>query len=195
MRLGRRLCGLFVISLFVFGFRLEVGVNPAITRGQPRFEMKSMKLTIGQVREALNLSQDAYRYWATALQPVSIRKGRSACFSYGDLLALAIVKVLTDIGVPVGNLDSAARTLFEICGQLPWAKFERQIAVFSPNDRTATFLPEGQSLAAREATILVPCAPILETLRSRLALDQAGEQQAPLRFPLAAVGDGRGRRS
>jgi hypothetical protein len=155
-----------------------------------------MNLTLGQVQGALGLSRDTYRHWKTVLQPLALRKGHRACFSHGDLLALAIVKSLTDkIGVPVSNLDSVARTLFEQCGQQPWARFERLAAVVFPEDWNLSFAPEGQIPPMTRTAIIVPCGPIISLLRGALMLEQPEEAQAALRFPLSAVTEGRGRNS
>src|ERR1700733_12268193 len=104
-----------------------------------------MKLTLGQVQDTLGLSRDTYRHWTKVLLPLASRKGRKARFSHGDLLALAIIKSLTDqIGASIGNLNSLARELFEQCGQQPWTRFERLAAVITPADRGLSFSPEGQ---------------------------------------------------
>lgn len=157
--------------------------------------MGAMKLTLGQVRGTLGLSQDTYRHWKTVLLPLATRKGRGACFSYGDLLALAILKSLTDqIGVPIGGLDTIARSLFEQCGQQSWAKLERQTAVVCPANASLSFVLDGQIPQRKQATIIVPCGPIISVLRAALMVEQPEEVQARLRFPPAAVTAQRGGR-
>ena len=147
-----------------------------------------MKLTLGQVQEALGLSRDAYRHWQTVLPPLAIRKGRKPCFSHGDLLALAIVKVLVDdIGAPVSKLESVASALFGQCSQQPWAKFERQLALVIPGTWDLSFVADNQTLSPGRAVIAIPCAPVIASLRAALMVEQTDEPQAPLRFPLAAI--------
>jgi DNA-binding transcriptional MerR regulator len=152
-----------------------------------------MKLTLGQVRGTLELSQDTYRHWKTVLLPLSARQGRGASFSHGDLLALAIIKSLTDkIGVPVGGLDQIARSLFEQCGQRSWAQLERLTAVVYPESGNLLFVSEVRIQQMKQTAILVPCEPIIASLRARLMIEQPEETQPSLRFPLTAVTNDRG---
>jgi hypothetical protein len=152
-----------------------------------------MKLTLGQVQEALGLSRDAYRHWQTVLPPLAVRKGRKPCFSHGDLLATAIVKALADdVGVPVSKLESVASSLFEQCGQHPWTKFERQIAIVFPGTWNVSFVADSQNPLTGRAAIAIPCAPIIALLRAALMVEQVDEPQVPFKFPLAAVTTERG---
>jgi len=147
-----------------------------------------MKLTHGQVRGALNLSQDALRHWKTVIVPLSIRKGRRPCFSLGDLLALAIIKILTDqLGVPVGNLGVLATALFDQCSQHSWTRFERQAALIDPNTWNLSFVFDAQIPPLTGPAIIIPCAPIIGSLRAALLVEQSDDAQVSLRFPLAAV--------
>jgi hypothetical protein len=151
-----------------------------------------MKLTLGQVRGTLKLSPDAYRHWKTVLPPLATRQGRGASFSHGDLLALAIVKSLTDrIGVPVGNLDIVARKLFEQCGKQPWAKFERLSAFISTENWSLSFISDGRYPQTGTPSVFIPCGPIIASLRSALMIEHAEDTQANLRFPLSAVANRR----
>jgi hypothetical protein len=151
-----------------------------------------MKLTLGQVRGTLALSPDTYRHWKTVLPPLAARQGRAASFSHGDLLALAIVKSLTDrVGVPVGNLDVIARKLFDQCGKQSWAKFERLTAFISSDSWSLSFVSDGQYPLAIGPSLIIPCGPIIASLRSALMIEQPEDMQANLRFPLSAVADQR----
>ena len=151
-----------------------------------------MKLTLGQVRGALQLSQDAYRHWKTVLAPLAGRNGHKPSFSHGDLFALAIIKALTDdVGVPVGNLNSAALALFASCDNQPWAKFERLVALVQPKSGALSFVSDGQPLQEAQVMISIPCGPIISALRSALMMDQPQEPQGSFRFPLSAVADRR----
>lgn len=152
-----------------------------------------MKLTLGQVRGTLELSPDTYRHWKTVLLPLATRQGRGASFSHSDLLALAIIKSLTDkIGVPVGGLDQIARSLFEECSQRSWAQLERLTAVVHPESGNLSFVSEIRIQQMRQAAIIIPCEPIIASLRQRLMIEQPDETQGSLRFPLTAVTNDRG---
>jgi hypothetical protein len=147
-----------------------------------------MQLTLGQVRTALSLSQDTYRHWKSVLVPLSVRKGHKPCFSHGDLLALAIIKTLTDeVGIPVGNLEAVAKALFDQCSQESWARFERLVLFVQPTSHTVSFINLSALPQSPAAAIILPCAPIVAALRAALMVDQLEEPQQSFRFPLEAV--------
>jgi DNA-binding transcriptional MerR regulator len=155
-----------------------------------------VNITPGQLREALQLSQDAYRHWKTVLGPLTERKGRRACFTHNDLLALALIKSLTDkIGIPVGNLGPLACTLFEACDQQSWARLERFVILIFPDGWGLEFASETQPAPLGRLMISMPCKPIIENLRAALMIEQIEENQLALRFPLAAVAAERGARN
>lgn len=155
-----------------------------------------MNLTPGQLREALQLSQDAYRHWKKVLFPLEMRNGRRARFTHADLLALAIIKSLTDkIGVPVGNLDPLAQALFEACRQQSWARLERFTVLIFPDGWDLQFAPESQQAPTGRVMISIPCGPIIADLRAALMIEQIEEVQTTFRFPLTAVTPERGGRS
>ena len=50
--------------------------------------------------------------------PIAARNGYRPCFTLGDVLALKIVKAITEeFGVPVGQLSQLAPDLYEVSGQ------------------------------------------------------------------------------
>lgn len=147
-----------------------------------------MKYTPGQAQETLQLSPATFRHWKRALPPLGGRNGYSPCFTPGDLLAMAVVKTLTeDIGIRVGSLQGLAVDLFEHCSQ-PWAALERTVLIVEPLRPRVMSVPETQPLALESLTIAVPLRPIITTMRECLLREQAETQQEPLRFPPTAVG-------
>ena len=153
-----------------------------------------MKFTLGQVKEILPISQDTYRHWKTILPPLAARNGHTRCFMPGDLLALAVVRTLTeDVGIRVGNLQSTAIAIFDECNRNSWAGAERLALVVEPLRSRAATVSESQPPAMETTAIVLPLRPIVSHLRARLALGYEGPQQEPLRFPPTAVSAGRRR--
>jgi hypothetical protein len=146
-----------------------------------------MKLTPGQLQEILQLSPATFRHWKSALAPLGGRRGYTPCFSPGDLLAMALVKTLTeDVGIRVGNLRWLAADLFAHCSQ-PWAGLERSTLIVEPLMQHVTLGSETQPHGLERLAIIIPLRPIIAALRERLLLERSDTQQAPLRFPPTAV--------
>jgi hypothetical protein len=150
-----------------------------------------MKLSPGQVREVLRLSQDTYRHWKAALPPLAGRNGYRPCFTHGDLFAMAIVKALTDdAGVRVGALHAVAAGLFDHCGNHAWAELERSILVLELARVRVTFVPELQVPQFNGIGLVVPCRPIVVDLRERLLMDKEVADQGNLHFPPTIISTG-----
>jgi DNA-binding transcriptional MerR regulator len=154
-----------------------------------------MKYTLGQVKEILPISQDTYRHWKITLPPLNGRNGHTRCFSPGDLLAMAIVKTLTEeVGIRVGNLQSVAIELFAHCDSGSWAGLERSTLVINQPPRArVTSVPESQAVTVDGIAIVLPCRPIITGLRQRLLLGRESTDQEPLRFPPTALSGGQRR--
>jgi hypothetical protein len=169
-----------------------MGVNPHLSRDSYR-----MKLTPGQVREVLGLSQDTYRHWKGALPPLAGRNGYRPCFTHGDLFAMALVKALTDdAGVRVGALHAVAASLFDQCSKHSWAELERSTLVLQLARVQATFVPEQQLPRLDGVWLLVPCRRIVLDLRERLLMEEEPVDQGSLHFPPTVVsGQTGGRRA
>ena len=82
----------------------------------------SLLYTPGQLRDAAGLSAETYRHWKKTLAPLRRARGHSPSFTPGDLVAVAIVRVLTEtFGIRVGMLGSVAEPLFALCKPVPLA--------------------------------------------------------------------------
>lgn len=149
----------------------------------------SLKLTPGQLREILELSQDTFRHWKSALSPLSDRNGYRPCFTPGDLLAVGVVKVLTvDAGVRVGAVSTVAPDLFRLANETAWAVVERSVLIFDFSAGQVLLVAEGASHRTSNAVVQVACRPVVARLRARLLAEQPLDAQQRLQFPPAIVG-------
>ena len=147
-----------------------------------------MKFTPGQVQETLQLSPATFRHWKTALPPLVGRNGYAPCFTPGDLLAMAIVKTLTEnLGVKIGNLYGIAPALFDHCGRHSWVGLERSVLLIDTLNSSVGTIPETQPLTQHTLAIIVPLRPLIGDLQERLLLGQQEPDQEALRFPPKAV--------
>jgi DNA-binding transcriptional MerR regulator len=147
-----------------------------------------MKFTPGQIREILPISQDTFRHWKSILPPLAGRNGYTRCFSPGDLLAMAAIKMLTeDLGIRVGTLQALSTDLFDQLNRNSWTGLERSTLIVEPLRGCVSTVPEAQPQIPDALAILLPCRPIIAGLRERLLLEHEEPKQEPLRFPPTAV--------
>ena len=147
-----------------------------------------MKLTPGQIREALSLSQDAFRGWRATLPPLQGRSGYTPCFTPADLLALAVVKTLVEgAGIRVGALTAVANTLFDITNQTSWPLLQRSVLVFNLRAGEIALVPATQTPGTAAVDLRVACRPIVAMLEDWLRGEQTTDNQHVLRFPLSSI--------
>jgi hypothetical protein len=158
-------------------------------RVNPIFKRLSMQLTPGEIRQILSLSPDTFRHWKAALTPLTGRNGHRPCFSHGDLLAMALIRALTeDAGVRIGALQTVSAILFEQCNRQSWAGLERSVLELARV--RAEFFPEPHVPSTDRIGIIVPCRPIIAELRASLPRDVDDDEQGNLRFAPTMVRGG-----
>jgi hypothetical protein len=150
-----------------------------------------MRFAQAQVREALQLSQETVRHWRKVLAPLRARAGHSAVFTFGDLVALAVVRTLIqDLGMSIGWFETHAEILFDLCNHSLWSQLEDCVAVVHIE---GVELVKSTAVRAhrRQAIAMVPIGPLVANLRSVLLGGRETESQQQLRFPPSAVSSNR----
>lgn len=152
---------------------------------------KQVQLTPGQIREVLDLSPDTFRHWKASLPPLMGRNGHRPCFSHGDLLAMALIRALTEeAGIRIGALPTVSGALFAQCNQHSWTELERSTLILQLAGERVEFLPEPHNPAVERVAIVVPCRSIIAKLRATLLRDAIDDEQGNLRFAPTVVRGG-----
>jgi hypothetical protein len=143
----------------------------------------AVNYTPGQLRDAVGIGQETYRHWKKALVPLRREGGHSPCFSVGDLLATAAIKIIVaDFGMRISALSALADGLFEVCNARSWPTLERSVLVLDLAEARVVVQPEGSALALDGPAMVVPLRRLIERLRGTL-LAGDGDGQQTLRFP------------
>jgi hypothetical protein len=151
----------------------------------------SVQYTPGQLRNAVGIPPETYRHWKKALAPLRRDRGHSPCFTPGDLLAVAVVRVLSvDMAMRVGSLTQIAETLFELCNSAPWPILERGKLIFDFSNSQVQFRPELAGNLNERPVAIVPLRHIIAHLRDHLLAVGKPDTQGTLRFPPTAVVSG-----
>jgi hypothetical protein len=128
--------------------------------------------------------QETYRHWKKALAPLRRGTGHSPCFTPGDLLSVAIVRVLTvDLAVRVGALSAIAEALFEACNAISWPILERSKLNIDLATGRLQISPELENVVSETPVIVIPLRPLVSHLRGALLTDGEVDNQETLRFP------------
>ena len=148
----------------------------------------TVKFTPGQLRGVVNIPPETYRHWKKALAPLRRDRGHSPCFTPGDLVAVAVVRELSnDLGMRVSVLASIADSLFELCNSAPWPVLERGKLLIDLPQTKVEYRSELPEKPIEGLTIVIPLRPIVKQLRDQLLATNEASDQQTLLFPLTAV--------
>lgn len=145
--------------------------------------------TPGQLRSAVSIAPETYRHWKKALNPLRRRRGHSPCFSSGDLVAVAVIRLLAvDMGVRVGALTPISEQLFELCNLSPWPVLERTKLIIDLPNAQLQLRPELEETVSDRPSITIPLGPVVVGLREQLLAASNVHEQPSLCFPPIPVG-------
>ena len=139
-----------------------------------------MRYSQGQARHLLDLPVETLRHWRKVLPPLHAKHGRAASFAFSDLIALGVLKRMSDtFGIPIGRMADASVALFDECETLRWNALAT--AAFTFDGQTGRIIEVG-ALPFDEPNLILPLQPILTELRGRL-LQEGSDDQPSLQFP------------
>lgn len=145
--------------------------------------MVPVNYTPGQLRHAVGISQETYRHWKKTLGPLRREAGHSPCFTAGDLVATAVVKILVaDYGIRVSTLSSVAEGVFGECNSRSWPMLERSLLMLNIAGDSVSIQSECGGLMFDGPAMVVPLGTLIASLR-RTLLAGDGDGQEALRFP------------
>ena len=128
-----------------------------------------MQYTPGQLRDAVGLSKEAYRHWRRVLTGFPAGKNHGPVFAPGDVLALAVLRLLTDeCGLRVGSLGTVSDRIFEVCNETPWEVLGERVLVIDIGKRTCATRGKTEWVVGDNAVVVCPMGPLIERLRDHL---------------------------
>jgi hypothetical protein len=152
--------------------------------------LSTMLYTPGQLRRAVSITPETYRHWKKTLGPLRRASGHSPCFSAGDLVAVALIRLLTvDLGVRIGTLTPIGEPLFELCNRATWPILERSKLIVDLPGAQLELSPELSETTSDRPFITIPLRSVMAGLREQLLAESDDHEQPSLRFPPFPVGD------
>ena len=148
-----------------------------------------IRLTPSQLRDALDLSKETFRYWKKEFPMLASKQGSRARYGPVELLSTAIIKQLAELGLPVGRIKSFAPSIHQQCKSGGWLSLERQVLAVQLESNEVLLSTTRHSSYA-ESTLFVPLAPIIARLRAHLLQDDDSVDQRNLTFGPMSVSRG-----
>ncbi len=150
--------------------------------------------TPGQLRRAAAVSPETYRHWKKVLAPLRRDAQQSPCFTAGDLLAVVLVRTITDSLVRVGALSVLAEDLFRVCNRTSWPVLERSRLVLDVVNQRVELKAESDDIAFDSLLLVCPLRPMVGQLRDALLTDGEPDQQRLSLPPVPLPSQSRGHR-
>lgn len=151
-----------------------------------------MRYTPSQVRHVVGITQETLRHWRRALPSLVGLRGHAPVFRPGQLLGLAVVRVLIeDLGLTVGALRAAERDIFNICSSPQWIRLAQGHLLVRPTEGKVTFVDKVSDSDLQRPAILLPLEPIVAAVRLALLEVAPEEAQQSIAFPPVDVSERR----
>lgn len=149
-----------------------------------------MRYLPAQAKEAVGITEETFRHWRRALDPLKGKRGYGPCFTPGDLLALKVVVRLHAFGIQVRHLAPHACALFEICSQGAWFGLDDKAIVFDGESVELISVLDSKKLVTRTC-LVVPLRALIAELRQSLSVEEKLPIQSDIVFPPVNVSGGR----
>jgi hypothetical protein len=148
----------------------------------------AIQFTQDQARALSGASAEALRHWKKVVPYLRDKAGKSARFSFADVLGLAATRELVaTFGVHIASISIGVNTLFRLLSETRPATLEDSVAVVTPRE---AWLFSSRDLTFRRQNgpaLIVPLEPLISRLREQMLPAALVERQDALPFPPRVV--------
>ena len=148
----------------------------------------SISFTQEQSRAILGLKPETLRHWRKLVPYLAQKSGKTARFSFTDLICLAATRQMTEtLGMSISCVHQAVESLFQMMSIAEVQMLQGTVVLIGAS--AASFVSEGETLnsLAAEPTVLIPLAPLIERLQSQVLPGMRFAPQPFLPFSPQAV--------
>lgn len=145
---------------------------------------ETIQFTQEQARDIALVSPGDVRAWRKTVPYLASKLGKSARFTFTDLVGLAITRELTGrYGVRISDIGTGIDALFHVLADARPQHLEGIFVLLSRN--TARLFTSGEFTLQQlvESTFVIPCDPILARIGGRMMPISPGSSQTALPFP------------
>jgi len=149
----------------------------------------AIQFTQDQMRTLTGVSAETVRHWRKAVPYLASKTGKSARFSFTDLLGLAVTnELVSSLGVHIGSVSAGVDALFKLLADASAPAMDGAIVFVTS---TTASLHESSSWyvarALTQPTLAIPLDPLIARLQQHMLPVMPGAAQAVLPFPPEAI--------
>ena len=147
-----------------------------------------MEYTQQQVRLAIGVGQQTFRYWKATLSPLARKSGKSGLFTVGEMLALSVVdQLVRGYKMDVSALAPIAQELFALCSNPLQLSKSPTLICIDLNEGRLMIARHAKELPVDSTYVVVPVSRLWQRISETLMDKTAVRYQKELPIPLASV--------
>jgi hypothetical protein len=154
-------------------------------------EVAAIRFTQEQTRTLTGVSPETIRHWRKVVPYLRAKPGKSARFTFADIVGLAVTREFTaTFGVHITNVSAGVNALFEVLAETRPTLFENAIAVVTAAEASLFSAEDFTGRRLDAPVLLVPLGPLIARLRHHMVPVPPPSEQASLPFPPRMVRSG-----
>ena len=144
----------------------------------------AIQFTQEQARTLTGVSVETIRHWRKTVPYLANKPGKSARFTFADVVGLAVTQELNNIGVRIASVSVGVEALFQLLAQAGPGGLEGGIALVTRTEASIVRPEQITDLRIEQSGLIVPLHPLMVRIREQmLPTRPAASDQASLPFP------------
>lgn len=148
-------------------------------------EFSTIQFTQDQARTLTGVSVESVRHWRKAIPYLASKTGKTARFTFADLVSLGVTHVLvSSLGIQITALNVGIDSLFRLLATIGPTSFDGVIVLVTTNE--ASFYEpgaDGYGKLPSAPALMVPLAPLVANIQRHMLPIPPISPQAALPFP------------
>ena len=143
-----------------------------------------MQFTQEQVRALTGVTAETIRHWRKAVTYLSAKPGKSARFTFADIVGLAVTReITTTLGVRIGNVNVGVNALFQLLAKTRPTLLENAVVIVTPSEAILSPTENVTVQSLGGPAVVVPVDPLIVRIQRHMLPTTAVTSQAALPFP------------
>jgi len=137
-----------------------------------------IQFTQDQVRTLTGVSSEAVRHWRKAVPYLSAKTGKTARFSFADVIGLAVtMEIVHSLGVHIGTLSGGIDALFRLLSRARPAALKSGTIVVTRTD-AQLHNTEGRTVTLPATAVIVSLEPLVAKIQKQIMPTSMGPASA-----------------
>ncbi len=151
--------------------------------------VSAIQFTQDQARTLTGVSVETVRHWRKAIPYLAAKTGKTARFTFADLVGLAVTNALvSSLGVQIAALSGGVDALFRLLATVGPTSLDSAIVLVTATD-ASLYEPvaDGNGRLSSTPALTVPLAPLVANIQRHMLPVVPISPQVALPFPPEAV--------